>query len=365
MTEQALLAHHAYAAGVPLVACALYKKAAAGEVVLSVPAAGTACWWCAVGAGTPSDSYRPGRDYGLGGRLAGESALGPSIHLVAGVAASAALGLLAGPASPAGRHLKRLLSQRRTLGLIATTPAWDFFKTVFAGMDHQHAPQSVWVRVDPSADCPVCGTHPVPPLDTQAGSEIAHIIREHRQSIDQYDISRLLGIGELPMIPSPRPRSTRQALAGLQYALGTVAPPNPLVLCWRWRYELILGIGLPVALIVLGGIPVMLATLAALTVLAGAALLWAPARRHLIARAWCIITPHRVRVGCAQAWIHSRCGKIPIVLLTTRQPFGERVHLWCRAGTSAIDFTSARLLLMTACWARDIRVTGNERFRSS
>lgn len=184
MTEQALLAHHAYAARLPLVACALYKKAAAGEVVLSVPAAGTACWWCAVGTGTASDSYRPGRDYGLHGRLAGESALSPSVHLVAGVAAGAVLGLLAGPQSQAGRHLKRLLSQRRTLGLIATTPTWGFFKTVFAGMDHQHAPQSVWVRVDPNADCPVCGAHPVPPLDAQAGTEIAAIISKRRQSFD-------------------------------------------------------------------------------------------------------------------------------------------------------------------------------------
>jgi hypothetical protein len=164
------------------------------------------------------------------------------------------------------------------------------------------------------------------------------------------------------MIPSPRPRSTRQALAGLQYALGTVAPANPLVFAWRWRYELIMGIGLPAMLIVLGGIPVMLVTYAALAVLISAALIWAPARRHLLARAWCIVTPHRVRVGCAQAWIHSRRGKIPIVLLTTRQPFGERVHLWCRAGTSTIDFTSARPLLTAACWARGIRVNGNERF---
>jgi molybdopterin/thiamine biosynthesis adenylyltransferase len=183
MAEQALLAHHAYAAGVSLVACALYTKAAAGEVVLSVPTAKTACWQCAVGAGTPSDSYRPDHDYDLGGRLAGESALGPSIHLVAGVAASAALGLLAGPTSRAGRQLKRLLRQQRTLGLIATTPAWEFFKNVFAGMDHQHAPQSVWVRVDRSAGCPVCGAQPVPPLDTQAGSDIADIINEHRHSI--------------------------------------------------------------------------------------------------------------------------------------------------------------------------------------
>ena len=56
------------------------------------------------------------------------------------------------------------------------------------------------------------------------------------------------------MMPSPRPRSTRQALAGLQYALGTVAPANPLVFAWRWRYELILGIGLPAALAVLAGV---------------------------------------------------------------------------------------------------------------
>jgi len=164
------------------------------------------------------------------------------------------------------------------------------------------------------------------------------------------------------MMPSPRPRNTRQALAGLQYALGTVAPPNPFVFAWRWRYELIFGIGLPIALRMLSGISVMLGTLVGLVVLVGAALLWAPTRRYLLARAWCIVTPHRVRVGCAQAWIHSRRGKIPVVLLTTRQPFGERVHLWCRAGTSAVDFTTALPLLTTACWARDIRVTGNERF---
>jgi hypothetical protein len=164
------------------------------------------------------------------------------------------------------------------------------------------------------------------------------------------------------MIPSPRPRSTRQALASLQYALGTVAPPNPFVFAWRWRYELGLGIGLPVALVALGGIPLMLGTLSALAVLVGAALFWAPARRYLIARVWCVITSHRVRVGCAQAWIHSRRGKIPIVLLTTRQPFGERVHLWCRAGTSAMDLTSARPLMIAACWARDIRVRVDERF---
>lgn len=125
MAEQALLAHHAYATGIPLVACALYKAAAAGEVVISVPAAKNACWSCAVGAGSPADQYRPERDYGLGGRLVGEAALGPSIHLVTSVASAVALGLLVGPDSPAGRPLAKLLAGNRTLGLIATSANWD------------------------------------------------------------------------------------------------------------------------------------------------------------------------------------------------------------------------------------------------
>jgi hypothetical protein len=162
-------------------------------------------------------------------------------------------------------------------------------------------------------------------------------------------------------MPSPRPRNTRQALAALHYALRTVARPNPLVAAWRWRYELAIGVGLPLLLIVFIGIRGMMATLAAMAVLIGVAMIWAPSRHYLSDRAWCVITPHRVRVGCVQGWIHSRRGKIPIVLLTTRQPFGERVHLWCRAGTCSQDFASALPLLVAACWASGIRVMGNQR----
>lgn len=164
------------------------------------------------------------------------------------------------------------------------------------------------------------------------------------------------------MMPPQRPRNSRQARSALQYALSTVARPNPLVLAWRWRYELGIGIGMPAALYALTGWPGLLATLGALAALTGVTLSWTPARKYLIARAWCIITPHRVRAGCVQAWIHSRYGKLPIVLFTTRQPFGERVYLWCRAGTSSADFASALPVLVAACWAADIRINGHERY---
>ena len=112
--------------------------------------------------------------------------------------------------------------------------------------------------------------------------------------------------------------------------------------------------------ITLTRIPAAIWMLAGITVLAAAAALWPPARRLLAARAWCVITPHRVRSGCAGAWIHSRKGKLPAVLFTRGRPF-ESVYLWCRAGTCAADFESALALLITSCWAQDMRVTHSGR----
>lgn len=164
------------------------------------------------------------------------------------------------------------------------------------------------------------------------------------------------------MMPSARRRSIRQTQASLQYALGTVPRANPVVAAWRWRYELAGTVGLAAGWIVLGWVVAAAVSAGLAAVLIGMAVFWPWGRRFLAERAWCIATPHRVRVGCAQAWIHSRNGKIPAVLFTRRQPFGERVFLWCRAGISADDFSSARALLAAACWADDIRVIRDPRY---
>jgi hypothetical protein len=54
--------------------------------------------------------------------------------------------------------------------------------------------------------------------------------------------------------------------------------------------------------------------------------------------------------------IYSSRGKIPIILWTAHQPFGERVLLWCRAGTILDDFITNRAILTSACWAQDVAV---------
>ncbi len=189
---QAQLCHYAYAAGTPFVSCALYEKAAAGEVLLVVPGAGTPCWSCATGQGGVGRAAP--KDYGSG-RLVAELALGPSIHLVAEVAAGLAVSMLAGPGSVAGKPVAELLATGRTMGIITTSPSWSFFPKIFEGMDgHQWAPQSIWATVrrnDP--DCPVCGDVVVAPVvDLGAAVERvrSRLRRPDAQAADVHPTSR-------------------------------------------------------------------------------------------------------------------------------------------------------------------------------
>lgn len=157
---QAALNHRAYALGSPSVFCALYRGAAAGEVVITVPQA-TPCWMCATG-GAASPANTREKDYGTG-RLAAETALGADILTVVSVAAKHALGLLAGPHSPAGAQTVTALA-RHSMCIIATAANWDWFPSTFTDVDGQYAPQSVWLTVAGGPSCPVCGPNPEPPL---------------------------------------------------------------------------------------------------------------------------------------------------------------------------------------------------------
>ncbi len=159
----------------------------------------------------------------------------------------------------------------------------------------------------------------------------------------------------------PRQPNDPSVLSSLESALSTVARPNPIVIAWRWRYELglLLGLGFgSFAIYQALGAAWLAATWVALLAVAG---LWRRGRSLLIKRAWCIITPHRLRTGCAHTWVQSRRGKLPAILFTTSHPFGERVTLWCGAGISAEDLVAAKDVLIAACWAADIRITRSQR----
>jgi hypothetical protein len=163
------------------------------------------------------------------------------------------------------------------------------------------------------------------------------------------------------MIPAPHRYRDSRVPTDLRRLI-SVAAPNLIVAAWRWRYEIALMSGLAAGLTAAISSFGAELTVIAVIVVALAILCWPPARRFATDRAWCIITPHRVRVGCVEGLIYSSRGKIPIILWTSHQAFGERVSLYCRVGTTADDFVSARTVLATACWAQDVAIFVDPRY---
>lgn len=164
----------------------------------------------------------------------------------------------------------------------------------------------------------------------------------------------------------PRQPNDPSVFASVETALSTVSRPGILGFAWHWRYELAIGAGTPAIATVVAltlGPAWLIAAAAAATAMLAAAVIWPSSRKRLKARAWCVITEHRVRTGCAHAWVQSRDGRLPIVIRARPAGFGERVTLWCRAGITADDLTAARDIIAVACWAREVHVLASPRRR--
>jgi hypothetical protein len=152
---------------------------------------------------------------------------------------------------------------------------------------------------------------------------------------------------------------------GIGPALTPLARPGVIVLGYRWRHELLVLIVLMACLTAavswIGPARTLIA-LAVLFAIAGLAATRPEARRFAAARFWCVVTPHRVRTCFAQSWINNRAGHIPAVVRATATPCGERVLVWCRAGTSFEEIASASEQLTAACWAVAVVVSRSSRF---
>jgi len=131
---------------------------------------------------------------------------------------------------------------------------------------------------------------------------------------------------------------------------------------WRFRTELMtlttVGAGyaalaclvsLILAAVVVGGL-----------VLVVAALPWT--RWFLIRRAWCVLSRHRIQKVCFETRMHTRSGRLPLVLRIHPTQVGERAILWCRAGICFEDFEAHTGELAAACYAREARVERSKRW---
>ena len=133
-------------------------------------------------------------------------------------------------------------------------------------------------------------------------------------------------------------------------------------MAWRWRTELTLLAALAAALWRLATLITITWAAIALAALT-AALFTVPATRRFISRRfWCVLGRHRIQRLCYEARLHTRSGRIPLVLWTRPTKVGERAHILCRAGVCAEDFEAHIGELRAACYARDARVTRNTRW---
>ena len=85
-------------------------------------------------------------------------------------------------------------------------------------------------------------------------------------------------------------------------------------------------------------------------------------RRFVIRRAWCVLSRHRIQKVCFETRMHTRSGRLPLVLRIYPTQVGERALIWCRAGICAADFEAHTPEIAAACYARQARVEGNKRW---
>jgi hypothetical protein len=102
---------------------------------------------------------------------------------------------------------------------------------------------------------------------------------------------------------------------------------------------------------------VVWATLGLLATAGGASPPWP---RRLAALSWQLMTPRLLRWGLYQAGVENRSGRRPLIIRVTREPFGERVRLWCPPGVSAEDVQDASAILCAACCSAKVRVTRDD-----
>jgi hypothetical protein len=168
-------------------------------------------------------------------------------------------------------------------------------------------------------------------------------------------------VGGVITMPQPSARNHRNNPYLLDRAFVQVRHSAAGVI-WRFRTEL------AVLLTGIAGVWELAKTVTAawlmviliMTATAATVLPWA--RRFIIRRAWCVLSRHRIQKVCFETRMHTRSGRLPLILRIHPTKVGERALIWCRAGICAADFEAHVPEIAAACYARQARVEGNRRW---
>src|SRR5215475_7837777 len=86
------------------------------------------------------------------------------------------------------------------------------------------------------------------------------------------------------------------------------------------------------------------------------------ARRFIIRRVWCVLSRHRLQKVFFETRMHTRSGRLPLVLRIHPTEVGEQALIWCRAGICFEDFEAHTGEIAAACYAREARIERSRRW---
>ncbi|MFG1705490.1 hypothetical protein ACFLIM_20065 [Nonomuraea sp. M3C6] len=154
------------------------------------------------------------------------------------------------------------------------------------------------------------------------------------------------------------PRNPRNQIYPANEDLPAAGGSGLLVRLWRIRTELLLVAALALFTLTLLGatqagrwVPFIVLT-SAVSVPAATRV----GRNWIAAHFWCVVSRHRLHRVCLETTMHTRAGRIPLVLWITPTTTGEKALIMTRAGTSAEEFEAYSEEIAAACWARSANV---------
>jgi len=131
---------------------------------------------------------------------------------------------------------------------------------------------------------------------------------------------------------------------------------------WRFRTEVTTLLAAAAVIWRLAAAITIAWALLAFAVLVTAAFITPPVRRFITGRAWCIISRHRLQKVFFETRMHTRSGRLSLVLRIHPTKVGERALIWCRAGICFEDFEAHTGEIAAACYAREARIERSKRW---
>jgi hypothetical protein len=107
---------------------------------------------------------------------------------------------------------------------------------------------------------------------------------------------------------------------------------------WRFRTELLLVAGIAASVGALSQAVSIIASAAVVATIISVVMYVPWTRRQVIRRAWCVLCRHSIHRVCYETRMHTRSGRLPLILRIHPTRVGERALIWCRAGICAEDF---------------------------